>query len=281
VSSVNNPVVHVFQNNDDVTRDTKLRLSPADEALVRALAPCDFAAGVRIGDVIDIAEATFSGNVLAGVYSFNTLSSSQQATLGGIFGSFNIGGNIFVDPDLSNGAHGLPIGGPTLHLRYLDGDGDEHGGAPVTTCDETPMPGFASTSDDCDDTRAAVYPGAPEVCDGRRNDCSAPGWPALGGLETDNDGDGFAECAGDCADTVPSVHPGVTESCNAIDDDCDGLVDGGDSDGDGLRNDCDNCDLVVNPNQLDADTDGYGNQCDADLDNTGLVTSSLAVRFPG
>ena len=104
VSSVNNPVVHVFQENDDVTRDTKLRLSAGDEALVRSLAPCDFAAGVRIGDVIDIAEATWSGNVLAGTYSFNALTSSQQATLGAIFGSFNIGGNLVVDPDLAPSA---------------------------------------------------------------------------------------------------------------------------------------------------------------------------------
>jgi hypothetical protein len=32
---------------------------------------------------------------------------------------------------------------------------------------------------DCDDSRSAVHPGAPQVCDGFNNDCSAPGWPAV------------------------------------------------------------------------------------------------------
>jgi hypothetical protein len=36
----------------------------------------------------------------------------------------------------------------------------------------------------------------------------------------------------------------------------------------------DNCKLVTNPTQLDADHDGYGNICDADLNNSGLVTTA-------
>jgi hypothetical protein len=48
------------------------------------------------------------------------------------------------------------------------------------------------------------------------------------------------------------------EVCNAIDDDCDGIVDGGDTDGDGLRNACDNCPAAANVTQSDSDLDGEG-----------------------
>jgi len=46
-----------------------------------------------------------------------------------------------------------------------------------------------------------------------------------------------------------------------------------DLDADGIANALDNCTLVANPAQLDADGDGYGNFCDADLNNSGWVTS--------
>ena len=55
-----------------------------------------------------------------------------------------------------------------------------------------------------------------------------------------------------------------------------------DTDNDGISSSVDNCTAVANGNlipdvgghsQLDADGDGYGNICDADLNNTGLVTS--------
>ncbi len=39
-----------------------------------------------------------------------------------------------------------------------------------------------------------------------------------------------------------------------------------DTDSDGLQDDVDNCQLASNPNQTDADGDGFGNPCDADLD---------------
>jgi hypothetical protein len=47
-----------------------------------------------------------------------------------------------------------------------------------------------------------------------------------------------------------------------------------DTDGDGVPDPQDNCKLVANPTQLDADGDGYGNACDADLNNSGLVTAA-------
>ena len=47
-----------------------------------------------------------------------------------------------------------------------------------------------------------------------------------------------------------------------------------DTDGDGIVDHLDNCTLVANPTQLDSDHDGYGNACDADLNNSGTVTSA-------
>ena len=47
-----------------------------------------------------------------------------------------------------------------------------------------------------------------------------------------------------------------------------------DADADGAPNVTDNCTLVANPTQLDADTDGYGNICDADINNSGTVTTA-------
>jgi hypothetical protein len=47
-----------------------------------------------------------------------------------------------------------------------------------------------------------------------------------------------------------------------------------DTDVDGLADELDNCTLVANPTQLDADSDGYGNLCDADLNNSALVTTA-------
>lgn len=45
-----------------------------------------------------------------------------------------------------------------------------------------------------------------------------------------------------------------------------------DSDSDGVSDTTDNCTLVANPDQLDSNGDGFGNICDPDLDNDGIVT---------
>ena len=44
-----------------------------------------------------------------------------------------------------------------------------------------------------------------------------------------------------------------------------------DPDGDGISNLIDNCTATPNPNQRDTNADGFGNACDPDLNNDGVV----------
>jgi hypothetical protein len=54
-----------------------------------------------------------------------------------------------------------------------------------------------------------------------------------------------------------------------------------DVDGDGINNDSDNCLEAWNIMQDDTDVDGYGNLCDADYDNTGVVSFDNFLGFAG
>ena len=58
------------------------------------------------------------------------------------------------------------------------------------------------------------------------------------------------------------------------------LVAAEDSDSDGVLDDLDNCLLVPNVDQRDSDGDGYGNWCDADLNNDNIVNAAdmYAIR---
>ncbi|HET8948431.1 MAG TPA: putative metal-binding motif-containing protein, partial [Candidatus Polarisedimenticolia bacterium] len=79
---------------------------------------------------------------------------------------------------------------------------------------------------DCDDTLAAVHPGAIETCNGRDDDCDAAVDENLGTTTC-----GLGPCTTSvpaCTNGAPTacnpLPPGV-ETCNNIDDDCDGQVD--------------------------------------------------------
>ncbi len=147
--------------------------------------------------------------------------------------------------------------------------------------------GYTSWAGDCDDTDAAVYPGAPELPDGKDNDCD--GDTDEGTTTYDDDGDGYSEAGGDCDDTDPNASPVTSEvEANGVDDDCDGLLDEGgsgtDDDGDGLsedQGDCDDADASVSPaadevdgNSADDDCDGLVDEGGEDLDRDGYSTDA-------
>jgi hypothetical protein len=127
---------------------------------------------------------------------------------------------------------------------YEDADGDGYGDETLAVSACTLPAGYAGNDDDCDDTDAAVHPGALERCDATDDDCNgevdddaidAGHWYA------DEDGDGYGDPAAsavacdpptgtvgndeDCDDADGTVHPGADELCNDTDDDCDGSVD--------------------------------------------------------
>ncbi len=127
---------------------------------------------------------------------------------------------------------------------YGDMDGDGYGGIWLTSTSCTQRGGFASNADDCDDTQAAVNPGATETCNSLDDDCDGT---VDEGVEStwyaDSDGDtygdasssttsciqpgGFVADSSDCDDAQSAVNPGATEVCDGLDNDCSGTVDDG------------------------------------------------------
>jgi hypothetical protein len=127
---------------------------------------------------------------------------------------------------------------------YADSDGDGFGNAEITVeaC-EAPS-GFVDTGTDCNDSSAASYPAAEELCDGLDNDCDDDIDEDLDlDFYMDSDGDGFGNeeeivsgCApdldlstigGDCNDNDAAISPVANELCNEIDDNCNEEVDEG------------------------------------------------------
>ncbi len=168
-----------------------------------------------------------------------------------------------------------------------------------------------TVDDDCDDTDAAINPGAAEVpYDGDDNDCD-PATP-----DDDLDGDGFLR-AGDCDDNNAAINPDANEICDERDNDCNGDIDDAvgdlwfvDADGDGYgdpnltalscsdganlsadNTDCDDARFDVNPgrdevcNGIDDDCEGTADEgavdaatwyADVDLDSYGDPATAAA-----
>jgi hypothetical protein len=102
-----------------------------------------------------------------------------------------------------------------------------------------------AVGDDCDDADLRLHPGAPELCNGRDEDCDGvvdEGAPGFDESYADLDGDGFGDAgaptigcgvppgrvadATDCDDADPDRHPGAADLCDGVDQDCSGGEDG-------------------------------------------------------
>jgi hypothetical protein len=83
-----------------------------------------------------------------------------------------------VDQDCDGEVDEGTDGGPASYYRDHDGDGHGAGSPVVVQCGGGPPDaGMVAEGDDCADEDPFTFPGAPEICDGRDNDC-APGTPA-------------------------------------------------------------------------------------------------------
>ena len=139
-------------------------------------------------------------------------------------------------------------GATGCQLYYADNDKDGVGdGLAATRCLCAPKyPHAALKPGDCNDQDKTIYLLAPELCDGKDNDCDGitdePGGDDCKDFYFDNDGDGWgikgskqcactpigqftAQQAGDCHDNDKAINPDEKEQCDGKDNDCNGKTD--------------------------------------------------------
>lgn len=118
-------------------------------------------------------------------------------------------------------------------ITYQDNDNDGFGGLGFDACG-------VLTNDDCNENDNTINPGAVEIC-GNNVDENCNGL-VNEDCAFDADGDGYSNLE-DCDDNNANIYPDQVEICNGIDDNCNNLID-------------DNLVFVVY--YVDQDIDGYG-----------------------
>jgi len=107
----------------------------------------------------------------------------------------------------------------TKTVKVLDAFRDEDGDGFFVGCADYSI----ISGPDCDDNDATVYPNAPEICDGKDNNCD--GRTDDGAI--DSDGDGASDCSDKCPDDPGKTSPGEC-GCGVYEDtrdyDRDGVI---------------------------------------------------------
>ncbi len=131
----------------------------------------------------------------------------------------------------------------TFVTWYADVDDDGFGDAADSVSACAAPSGFVSTSADCADSDADVFPGALDACNDLDDDCDGTidEDAAFFDWYADADGDGYGDAAiassaceapadtvldaTDCDDEQAAVYPDAIDRCDAVDNDCDGVLD--------------------------------------------------------
>jgi len=129
--------------------------------------------------------------------------------------------------------------------------------ATISTSITTESPTFGG---DCNDADNTIFPGAPELDDGKDNDCDGTIDEGL-----DVDGDTFTPTfGGDCNDADNTIFPGAPEVFNGIDDNCDGNIDEGITPQEGTETVISDIQDLVDSDALNG---GQGNSLTSKLEN--------------
>ncbi len=135
---------------------------------------------------------------------------------------------------VDNNCDGQVDEGHLLVDLWPDRDNDGYGDAsatPIQRCGEAP--GLVSRGGDCNDADARVHPGAPELCNGRDDDCDGAvdedaaesGRACLDPVKKGACQSGLTACSDGAVVCVQSATFPRAERCSGLDDDCNGLVD--------------------------------------------------------